>query len=219
MFEPLCHAGREFLLQQDIDVAQDHHQDVVEVVRDPAGQLPDDFHPLRPHELALERKPIPDILSHRQIGGPALEIDQTDGHFHVHHGAVLPAVSDPLEGPLGVEAVLAPPLLHGRHLFRRVMVVDGHRKMFLLRPAILLHRRLVDRDEAQRLLIRHEHGIGTFVEQHAVAVVRGAPDDDFARELDREPCQRRSRERPADRHEPSRSPPHREHAIRWLRDG
>ena len=46
-------ASRRFfgqVMPQQLDVAEDHREDVVEVVRDAAGELPDRFHLLRPEQ-------------------------------------------------------------------------------------------------------------------------------------------------------------------------
>ena len=219
--EPFVRDGAQVLVQQYVDVAQDHHQDVVEVVRDAAGELAQhDFHLLRLPQLALASECLAaDILGHRQIGRPALEIDQAHGHFHVHHGAVLPAVPDPLQRPAQGEPVLAPSLPQGGNIFRRVMVVDGHRKMLLLRPAILLHRHFIDREETQGLLVRDHHGVGAFVEQHAIAIVGGMRIDDFADQFQRKPRQRRAGKGPSDRHEPGGPRPDREQPVGRLGDG
>ena len=48
--------------QQQIGVAADHHQDVVEVVRDAAGQLADGFQLLRLSQLGLEPAPVFHLL-------------------------------------------------------------------------------------------------------------------------------------------------------------
>ena len=52
--------GRE-LHQQQVRRAHDAHQDVVEVVRDAAGQPPDRFELLRLPQLLLERAPLGDV--------------------------------------------------------------------------------------------------------------------------------------------------------------
>ena len=67
-------------------------------------------------------------------------------------------------------------LAQGRHrgqILRRVEVVAGHGERFLARPAVLRHRRVVDREDVAGLAVDDDHRIGIGVEQHAVAILGG----------------------------------------------
>ena len=73
-------------------VAEDHGEQVVEVVRDAAGQLPDRFHLLRLPQLRFERPLQGDVaLHHRGAHQPALAIaNGRGGELDGHDLAVLP---------------------------------------------------------------------------------------------------------------------------------
>ncbi len=86
-------------LEQEFRVAGDHHQQVIEVVRDASGETADGFHFLRLAELLLEGAALGDVLGEDFVGGAVLGIfDGAAGHASGEGGAVL-------ANPLGDEAV------------------------------------------------------------------------------------------------------------------
>ena len=85
----------EMLLQQ-LEVAGDHEQQVVEVVRDAAGQLPDGLHLLRlrqpslafPQRL-LDMLAVAEIMDHAGEVAPAVGLEFADRQMQRKGGAVL----------------------------------------------------------------------------------------------------------------------------------
>ena len=66
------------LPRQQIEIADDHGQDVVEVVGDPAGQLSDRFEPLRFAQLFFRRRAFFRLVL-RLCQGSLLTLGMTDG--------------------------------------------------------------------------------------------------------------------------------------------
>jgi hypothetical protein len=64
----LLAAGHFALREQDLGVARDHHQQVVEVVRDPSGEPPDRLHPLGLPEPLLEPQPHRHVVCEHERG-------------------------------------------------------------------------------------------------------------------------------------------------------
>ena len=78
--------------QQDLGVAGDHRQQVVEVVRDAAGEPADRLHLLRVGEPALEPLALADVVRDDQRGAAALVVDPAGGDLDVDDRAVLAPV-------------------------------------------------------------------------------------------------------------------------------
>ena len=81
--------GRQ-LHQQQVGRAHDAHQDVVEVVRDAAGEAADRFELLRLPQLFLERAPLGDVAEEPGDHGAAVGADPRDRQFDRELGAVGP---------------------------------------------------------------------------------------------------------------------------------
>ena len=66
------------LLPEDLDRHHDRREDVVQIVRDAAGQRPDAFHPLRAHELRLDSLLLRDVGIDREnrFGTPFAVADE-----------------------------------------------------------------------------------------------------------------------------------------------
>ena len=77
--------------EQDLGVAGDHGQEVVEVVRDAAGEPPDRLHLLRVREPALEPLALAHVVRHDEHGVVALEVDPPGGDLDVDLRAVAAA--------------------------------------------------------------------------------------------------------------------------------
>ena len=95
-------ASASFLLQH-FDVAEDDHEDVVEVVRDAAGELADRFHLLRLAQLLLGQPPrllgalrsVTSMASNRAAVWPS-NLDGARGHLDLDDRPVLLAVPHPV---------------------------------------------------------------------------------------------------------------------------
>src|SRR3546814_14625173 len=66
---------------QQVEVADDNGQQIVEVVCQPAGELTDGLHPLGLSELSLERLAPDDIADDRHEGGIAVLDDLDAGRL------------------------------------------------------------------------------------------------------------------------------------------
>ena len=77
--------------RQPFGVADHHLQQVVEVVRDAAGEPADGFEPLRPRHRVLGVAPLADFDGGADDGGAALVDERRGGRIHPGLGAVGPA--------------------------------------------------------------------------------------------------------------------------------
>ena len=66
-------------------------------------------------------------------------------------------------------AMVAHERLHARDVLRRPDLADAHREELLARPPIVLHRRVVHGEEAQRLGVEHPHRDRRALEQQLIA--------------------------------------------------
>ncbi len=67
-------AGRNFgQLLQEVEIADDDRQQIVEVMGDAAGQLADGLELLRLAQLFLELHPLSDVAADRHDRGPAFD--------------------------------------------------------------------------------------------------------------------------------------------------
>src|SRR3546814_3496351 len=82
------------LFEQQVEVADDNGQQIVEVVCQPAGELTDGLHPLGLSELSLERLALADIADDRHEGGIAVLDDLDDGRLGGELLAVLAPADD-----------------------------------------------------------------------------------------------------------------------------
>ncbi len=80
-------------LAEDLGVAGDHRQQVVEVVRDAARQAPDRLHLLGVREPPLEPLALADVVREHERGALALERDPPGADLDVDDRAVLAAVA------------------------------------------------------------------------------------------------------------------------------
>ena len=92
---------RAEVLKQQIAVARDHGQEVVEVVGDASGQATDRFHLLRLAQLSLEPPRLGDIVHERQHAGLAAQRHELEGSEDVAAAAI--------PGPNGGVQVLSDP--------------------------------------------------------------------------------------------------------------
>ena len=76
------------LHQQQVGRAHDAHQDVVEVVRDAAGQPADGFELLRLTQLFLERTALGDVAHEPGEDGARVGADARDGQLDGEVGAI-----------------------------------------------------------------------------------------------------------------------------------
>ena len=76
--------------QQEFGVSRDHHQQVVEVVGDAAGEPADGFHLLGLAELLLQGAAFGDVLGEKfEEDGVAVVAEGASGEAHVDDGAIL----------------------------------------------------------------------------------------------------------------------------------
>jgi hypothetical protein len=137
----------------DLAVAADDGQQVVEVVRDAAGELPDRLHLLRLAELVLEHAALGHVAQHEQMAaGEELGVRADLEH---PAAAVLLAVPDVLEHPLGdpLFGEEAGPI--GLGALGADQIVEPHTDHLLARAPVEAARRIVDRKEAA---LGVEHG-------------------------------------------------------------
>jgi hypothetical protein len=129
------------VFEQQVAIARNHSQQVVEVVRDPSGQPADCFHFLRLHELLLQAALFGDISDEGLV---ALELPsgiphRADAELHVQEAAVLPlpgrfhvvvfaiGVGIPLQQPLplGGVGVHIPRHIESEQLRGRLVTQDA----------------------------------------------------------------------------------------------
>ena len=168
----LLAARRVGLGEQDLRVARDHGQQVVEVVRDAAGEPPDRLHLLRLAEPLLEPQPLGHVVGEHERGRPALEHHLAGRDLDVDQRAVLLAVAP---RPRHRRARAAARLEVAEQLvdvLARPDVGDRHGQELLARVAVVAHGRLVDRQEAQGLGVVDPHRQRVGLEQEPVALLR-----------------------------------------------
>ncbi len=127
---PLGIVGPE-VLQQQIAVARDHREQIIEVVRDPARQSPHGLHLLRLQELLLEPPLVGHVAdecfvilhvaravahrAHAQLHGQEMPVFALPGRFHVVVLAI--GVGIPVDEPLALGGI-------GVHIPRHVEPQD-----------------------------------------------------------------------------------------------
>ena len=154
--------------QQDLGVAADHGQQVVEVMRDAAGEPADGLHLLRLAEPALERDLLAHVVREHERRAASVELDPAGGDLDVEQPAVLGLVT-PGAGAKRAEAVAAGDAAQQRRdVLGRPDVLDRHRQELLARPAVLADRRVVDGQEAQRVGLVDPHRQRAGLEQHPI---------------------------------------------------
>ena len=142
---------------------------------DAAGEPADGVEPLGLAELFLalmQRGPraraLADVGGEDQPGPPAVQLQLVGDELHVHHGAVLALMPGEAPHPRGRAA---------RPSAARAAssvgpdVHDGHGEEFVAGIAVVPHRRVVHREELERLHVEHPHRLGIGVEQQAVSAV------------------------------------------------
>ena len=83
-------------VQQKFGVSRDHHQQIIEVVSDAAGEPADGFHLLGLTQLLLERAAFGDVFGEEfEEDGVAFVAEGASGEAYVDHGAV---VAQPVGG-------------------------------------------------------------------------------------------------------------------------
>ena len=146
-------------------IAEDAGEQVVEVVRDPAGHLADHFHLLRLPELLFELEFLGDVVDKDQFRGPAVHGQVEGGDLDVDDRAVLGAVP-PVDW--------ATPSCDEPRAAALADVVVGHPEEFGSRIAVLVDSRVVHGEEPVRLAVDHPHRVGVRVEQEPVALLAAA---------------------------------------------
>jgi hypothetical protein len=171
--------------EQDLRVARDHGQQVVEVVRDAAGEPPDRLHLLRLPEPFLEPQPLGHVVREHERGPAALERDLAGRDLDIDQRAVLLAVPP---RPRHRRARAAARLQVGEQridVLARADVADRHGQELVARVAVVAHRRLVDGQEAQALRVVDPHRQRVGLEQQPVALLRVGQRLEQPRGLDR----------------------------------
>ena len=155
-------------------VAQDHRQQVVEVVRDAAREPADGLELLRLRELRLEQLLTGHVAYRRHDDDPlvdhhALGRDLDDenaagpGAVVTHHGA---------DRPLGEH--LAPRDIRRRPLFGHDDLLETHGQKLVARVSVGRDRRLVDVEKAARRTVEEPLGDGAVAKEKAVSLGGGA---------------------------------------------
>ncbi|MCX6628303.1 MAG: hypothetical protein NTW28_11820, partial [Candidatus Solibacter sp.] len=116
-------------------VAFDDGEQVIEVVRDAAGQLSHGLQFLRLPEFLLKAFAFGDIGGHHQRSGDIAELDGMRGNFDDQDGAIFFAVPP---WTVGVGCACGSPGVFEQrgHILRRPNVAQGHAQEFLARVAI-----------------------------------------------------------------------------------
>jgi hypothetical protein len=158
-----------------VRVPRDHGQEVVEVVRDAAGELADRLHLLGLPQPLLELAPLGDVAQHEQV--PAgQELGRRPDLEH-QAGTVLLAVPDVLDHPLSDPLGLQEALPIGLGAVGSDEVVQPRAHQLVARAAVERARRIVDEHEAargvehrddvhRRVEKRLQLGCGTFRSAH-----------------------------------------------------
>ena len=135
----------------------DHHQQIVEVVRDAAGEPPDSLHLLGLAELPFKKLAFADVLRDHQPHTAPRVFQFVRELVHIKSLAVFFLV-------LPVAMVTAAPLPFLYMLCERFCiaiganVADGHGAKFIFGIAVLFGSRFVYLEEPQRFRIEHPHG-------------------------------------------------------------
>ena len=163
-------AGRQ-IGADHFGVAFDHGEQVVEVVRNAAGQLPYRFQLLGLAEFLLEAPAFGDVGRHHQAGGGVAELYGMGGDFHEEDGAVLGAVAP---RTVGVQGGCGNPRVLEQlgDILRGPYVAQGHAQEFLARVAVAGDGRVIDGQKGEGRAVVHPHGLRIGFEQEAVAALR-----------------------------------------------
>src|ERR1035437_6620194 len=130
-------------------IAPDGGKQVVEVVRDPACELPDTFHLLRLPQLGFQGRslrlcllPIRNVPGDAQNGGRAGELNHLRDHLDGYEGAVASNVRR-FEREIALLPEGGDSFRNPRRLFRRVDIAHGHAHELFLSVAEAVAGRLV----------------------------------------------------------------------------
>ena len=165
-------AGGRRPVEQDLRVARDHGQQVVEVVRDAARQPADRLHLLGLRQALLQPQPVGHVMRQHERGAAPFEADPPGRDLDVDDGAVALAVA-PRAGHRRAGAAAEPQAGEdGLDVLHRPDVLDRHAEELLPRVAVVADRRVIDGEELQRLGVVHPHRQRAGLEQHPVALLR-----------------------------------------------
>ena len=153
------------LLLEQRGVAGDHRQQVVEVVRDAAGEAPDRLHLLRLLEPVLEPEPVGDVVGEHERRLAAVVDDRPGRDLDVDDRAVLAPVV-PGRGAVRARAVLGQAPEQRLHVLARADLRDRHREELVAGVAVVADRGVVDGEEAQRVGVVDPHRQRARLEQH-----------------------------------------------------
>ena len=163
------------LVEHQVAVAEDRREQVVEVVRDPAGELTDRFHLLRLAQLLLELAPLGDVAR--------VDDDGADG------GVAEAVDADPFHDPPRAVGVMEPDFFHDRRagfadglgqahadelaILRVQEIEDRSSHHLLRRPSEMADRRGAEIRDAP-LGVDQQQRVGAVLDQRAEALFAGA---------------------------------------------
>ena len=201
--EPVRHEGiAAGVVLELVDVGEDHHEHVVEIVRDAACELADRFHLLSLPELRFDGVACGDILHDREHRWPAVELQRPGVHLDIEDRAVLLSMPQPADDPAFLRHVGRPLGFERRQVFRGIELIDRHGENLLARPTILRHCGIVDGQEPACGPVDHHHRIGVSPENTAISILGCVMGVALAHQAHREPRQSGSGDTPPDRHDP-----------------
>ena len=148
-------------------------EEVVEVVRDAAGEPADRLHLLRLAQLLLEPALHRHVSREHDARRHAVEVDGTGGDPDGKHRSVAFHMPDLLRADRGGRC-LGDRGAEGLSILLRPDLLEGHLEELRARPSVRLDHRLVDREEAQRGRVPHEHRRRVPLEELPVVLFRAA---------------------------------------------
>ena len=138
--------------QDELAVAGDDGQQIIEIVRHAAGQHPDSLHFLRLTKLVFKLAASGDVAEHHQVRRQAAEMGVVQGHFYVDDAA-------------GAGA-MPPQIARCRAaLFTDQNLIQTHTPELIPRMSIQTGRRLVRFQDLPLHGVNHPHGLRMFFKQ------------------------------------------------------
>ena len=171
--------------EQQLRVAGDDGQQVVEVVRDAAREAADRLQLLRQREPLLEPQPLGHVVREHERRPAALHDHPAGGDLDVDHRAVLGLVTPHARHRRARPAAVAEVGEQRFDVLSWPDVLDRHAQELLARVAVVPDRGLVDGQEAQRLGVVDPHRERARLEQQPVALLGAGERADEAGVLDR----------------------------------
>ena len=156
-------------------MAFDYHQEIVEIMGNPAGKPADRFHFLGLAQLVFEQLAFADVLRNHQAHGASCIFQFVRYNIDCKGFACLVSVK-----PVAVVPASVPPLVHvslkSGLVSVRTNIADGHAAEFALAVPVLFAGGFVDLQEAKSFSVEHPHGqwsVGKEQTKHGFAFANG----------------------------------------------